>query len=181
MPIFRIRGSWSAMDFSSKTLTLLVLVSLGLNVLALFVLATGSGRRRRPTQRTPIVMDETLRGILEGHAHTMQRLEAMVAHLAQEDVRLAEHLSGAVQKVALLRYDAFEDVGGRLSFSCALLDAQGDGVVVTSINGRQDTRVYAKPVRRGTSEYNLSEEEEEVIREALTGQRAGQRQILEAR
>jgi uncharacterized protein (DUF342 family) len=72
-------------------------------------------------------------------------------------------------------------VGGRLSFSCALLDAQGDGVVVTSINGRQDTRVYAKPVRRGTSEYNLSEEEEEVIREALTGQRAGQRQILEAR
>jgi len=48
---------------------------------------------------------------------------------------------------------------------------------VTSINGRQDTRVYAKPVRRGISDYNLSEEEEQVIRDALTGQR----QILEAR
>jgi len=163
--------------FSSKTLTLLVLVALGLDALALFILATSAGRRRRPPQRVPIVMDETLRGILEGHARTMQRLDAAVGQLAAEDVRLAERLSGAVQNVALLRYDAFEDVGGRLSFSCALLDAQGDGVVVTSINGRKDTRVYAKPVRRGTSDYNLSEEEEQAIRDALTGQR----QILEAR
>jgi hypothetical protein len=163
--------------FSSKTLTLLVLVALGLDALALFILATSAGRRRRPPQRVPIVMDETLRGILEGHARTMQRLDAAIVHLASEDVRLAERLAGAVQKVALLRYDAFEDVGGRLSFSCAMLDAQGDGVVVTSINGRQDTRVYAKPVRRGTSDYNLSEEEEQAIRDALTGQR----QILEAR
>ena len=101
----------------------------------------------------------------------MQRLDAAVEQLSADDRRLAERLSAAVQKVALLRYDAFEDVGGRLSFSCALLDDQGNGVVVTSINGRQDTRVYAKPVRGGTSEYNLSEEEEEVIRDAVTGGR----------
>jgi len=69
--------------------------------------------------------------------------------------------------VAVLRYDAFEDVGGRLSFSCALLDDQGDGVVITSINGRQDTRVYAKPIIEGKSRYNLSTEEEEAIRQAL--------------
>ncbi|MDP9342416.1 MAG: DUF4446 family protein [Actinomycetota bacterium] len=164
------------MAFSSKILTLLVLVALGLDVLALFILASGAGRRRRPPERVPIVMDETLRGILEGHARTMQRLDAAVGRLAAEDARLSEVLAGAVQNVALIRYDAFEDMGGRLSFSCALLDAQGDGVVVTSINGRQDTRVYAKPVRRGTSEYNLSEEEEQAIRDALTGRR----QILEA-
>ena len=52
---------------------------------------------------------------------------------------------------ASLRYDAFEDVGGRLSFSCALLDEHGTGVVLTSINGRQETRVYAKPVATATS------------------------------
>jgi hypothetical protein len=70
--------------------------------------------------------------------------------------------------VALLRYDAFEDVGGRLSFSCAMLDEHGTGVVLTSINGRQETRVYAKPVAVGTSTYNLSAEEEEAIRQAMT-------------
>ena len=77
-----------------------------------------------------------------------------------------------MRKVALLRYDAFEDVGGRLSFSCALLDERGDGVVVTSINGRQETRVYAKPVTQGVSAHNLSLEEEEAIRRALDGQTA---------
>ena len=66
-----------------------------------------------------------------------------------------------------MRYDAFEDVGGRLSFSCALLDDNGTGVVMTSINGRHDTRVYAKPVSEGHSPYSLSIEEEEAIRQAL--------------
>jgi len=76
-------------------------------------------------------------------------------------------IEGAVRHVGLVRYDAFEDVGGRLSFSCALLDDHANGVVVTSINGRQDTRVYAKPVTGGKSGYNLSIEEEEAIRQAL--------------
>jgi hypothetical protein len=69
--------------------------------------------------------------------------------------------------VGLVRYDAFDDMGGHLSFSAALLDAAGNGVVITSINGRQDTRCYAKPVRGGESEYNLSAEEEAAIRQAL--------------
>jgi chaperonin GroEL (HSP60 family) len=112
-------------------------------------------------------MDDVLRGILEGHARSLQRLEAAVRQLAAEDLQLGERLTGAVQRVSLIRYDAFEDVGGRLSFSCALLDERGDGVVVTSINGRQDTRVYAKPVVGGASEHNLSEEEVEAIRDAL--------------
>jgi hypothetical protein len=72
-----------------------------------------------------------------------------------------------VRHVGLIRYDAFEDVGGRLSFSCALLDDRGNGVVITSINGRQDTRVYAKPISAGKSGYNLSIEEDEAIRKAL--------------
>ena len=73
-----------------------------------------------------------------------------------------------MRRVGILRYDAFEDVGGRLSFSCALLDEHGTGVVITSINGRQETRVYAKPIARSTSSYNLSLEEEEAIRQAMS-------------
>jgi hypothetical protein len=112
-------------------------------------------------------MDDALRGVLQGQAQTLQRLEEAIRQLGVDDRRLAEALRGAVQRVSLMRYDAFDDVGGRLSFSCALLNERGDGVVVTSINGRQDTRVYAKPISEGASAYNLSTEEEEAIRNAL--------------
>ena len=112
-------------------------------------------------------MDDVLRGVLEGQARQIQRLEAAVKSLSATDRRQEGLLEGAVRRVGLVRYDAFEDVGGRLSFSCALLDARGNGVVVTSINGRQDTRVYAKPIVEAASHYNLSIEEEEAIRQAL--------------
>ena len=57
-------------------------------------------------------------------------------------------------------------MGGRLSFSAALLDDAGDGVVLTSINGRSETRTYAKSVARGGSEHALSPEEQEAIAHA---------------
>jgi len=90
-----------------------------------------------------------------------------VRALHATDNRQQVMIEGSVRRVGVLRYDAFEDVGGRLSFSCALLDDHGTGVVLTSINGRQETRVYAKPVTAGHSTYNLSREEEEAIRQAL--------------
>jgi hypothetical protein len=156
--------------FSAKTLSLLVIVALGLDAVLLLLLATTAGTRRKPSQGL-VHMDDVLRGVLEGHAKTLQRLDGAIRKLSADDQRLAERLSGAVQRVGLVRYDAFEEMGGRLSFSCALLDDRGTGVVVTSINGRQDTRVYAKPVNEGRSDHNLSEEEVVAIAEALTGSR----------
>lgn len=154
------------MTFSIETLSLLVLVALGLGALALVLSALSQGARRNEP-RGPIQMDDVLRGVLEGQARQIQRLESMVRSLNATDRRQEGLIEGAVRRVGLVRYDAFEDVGGRLSFSCALLDDRGDGVVVTSINGRQDTRVYAKPIVDGRSRYNLSTEEEEAIRQAL--------------
>lgn len=158
------------MTFSIETLSLLVLAALGLGALALILSALTQGRRRTEP-RGPIQMDDVLRGVLEGHARQIQRLEAAVRSLNATDRRQEGLIEGAVRHVGLVRYDAFEDVGGRLSFSCALLDDHGNGVVVTSINGRQDTRVYAKPITDAKSRYNLSVEEEEAIRQALAGPR----------
>src|SRR5215217_1341752 len=158
------------MIFSDKTLTLLVLIALGLSGLALLFSAMGSGRRPKE-QAGPIHMDDALRGVLEGQARHIQRLEQAVRALNATDRKQQGELEGAVRHVGLVRYDAFEDVGGRLSFSCAMLDHHANGVVVTSIDGRQDTRVYAKPVNAGKSAYNLSVEEEEAIRQALAGPR----------
>ena len=164
------------MTLPTKTLTLLVFISLGLNALLLLIMvATAS--RRRPSGPQTVAMDDVLKGVLDGQTKTYQRLEQAIRQLAGEQQRIAHLLKGAVQRVGLVRYDAFEDVGGRLSFSCAMLNDDGDGVVITSINGRQDTRVYAKPVYRAESVHNLSEEEAAAIREAMVGPR----QTVEAR
>ena len=112
-------------------------------------------------------MDDALRAVLEGHAAQIQRLEQAARVLNGTDKKQQVQIEGSVRHISLLRYDAFEDVGGRLSFSCAMLDDHGTGVVLTSINGRQETRVYAKPIAEGSSTYNLSVEESEAIRQAL--------------
>jgi hypothetical protein len=156
------------MTFSPETLTLLVMIALGLALLALAFSALSKGRGRAEQPRGPASMDSMLRGLLQSQSRQIQQLEAAVRSLSANDQRQGGLIEGAVRHVGLVRYDAFEDVGGRLSFSCALLDAKGTGVVMTSINGRQDTRVYAKPVAEGRSTYNLSIEEEEAIRQALS-------------
>jgi hypothetical protein len=73
----------------------------------------------------------------------------------------------SLRNVALVRYDAFEDIAGRMSFSLALLDDDGDGVALTAITGRADTRLYAKGISRGEGEHPLSPEEEQAVRAAL--------------
>jgi hypothetical protein len=73
----------------------------------------------------------------------------------------------ALRNVALVRYDAFEDLSGRMSFSLALLDDDGDGVALTAITGHSDTRVYAKGIEGGTGEHELSPEERQAVEAAL--------------
>jgi hypothetical protein len=93
---------------------------------------------------------------------------------AQEDLASVGRL--AVQRFAVVRYDAFEDMGGQLSFSAALLDDYGDGIVITSINGRTETRTYAKSVRGMKSQHNLSDEERAAIEAAVVGDGRGAEQ-----
>jgi len=98
-----------------------------------------------------------------------QRMQSVTD--AQEDLAAVGRL--ALQRFAIVRYDAFEDMGGQLSFSAAILDDYGDGIVVTSINGRTETRTYAKSVRAMKSHHNLSDEEREAIESAVSGAERG--------
>jgi hypothetical protein len=93
------------------------------------------------------------------------------AEVGAELAELREAIVTSIRHVGMVRFDAFEDMGGKLSFAVALLDEEGSGVVFSSINGRNETRVYAKPVERGVSRIDVSEEEEEAIRRALAGVR----------
>jgi hypothetical protein len=76
----------------------------------------------------------------------------------------------ALRDVAIIRYDALQEMSGQSSFSLALLNSQGDGIVLSSINGRAETRTYAKAVVAGKGAQKLSPEEEEAIQAARTGQ-----------
>jgi hypothetical protein len=76
----------------------------------------------------------------------------------------------ALRDLAVVRYDALSEMSGRLSFSVALLNALGDGVVLSSINGRSETRTYAKVVLSGQGAQPLSPEEEQAVRTARLGQ-----------
>ncbi|MGE5404321.1 MAG: DUF4446 family protein [Candidatus Saccharibacteria bacterium] len=71
-----------------------------------------------------------------------------------------------ISKVNFVRYSAFPDVGGDQSFSIALLDDNGNGIVLTGIHGRQETRVYAKGISAYSSEHMLSDEEKMVVNRA---------------
>jgi hypothetical protein len=75
----------------------------------------------------------------------------------------------AIRDVAVHRYDALEEMTGRLSFSVALINGLGDGIVLTSINGRTETRTYVRPVRGGKGPQPLSPEEEQAVRAARLG------------
>lgn len=83
--------------------------------------------------------------------------------LRQEVAALRREAADALKHLAVVRYDAFGDMGGHLSWSFALLDDGGNGVVLTSIHGRSEARTYAKSISAWKCENQLSPEEEEAI------------------
>jgi len=92
----------------------------------------------------------------------------------KNDTRLSQietRLRVGVDRAELLRFRAFENVGSDLSFAFALLNQEGSGVVLTSIHNRDESRVYAKPIKEGTSTYPLTGEEKEVIDRAMVGKK----------
>jgi hypothetical protein len=110
--------------------------------------------------------ESVLDALRRGNAET-DALRRELAH-AKADLDLARsELTDALRHVSVVRYDAFGDMGGRLSFTAALLDDSGDGLVITSINGRTESRAYAKGVKDGQSDQSLSPEETQAIGLAL--------------
>ena len=134
------------MDLPLIVLRVILVLSTLVSALAIVVAVAALRLARSPTSRTkpgPVPTD------LEG--------------LRAEVGRLRTDVHEAVRHLAVVRYDAFGDMGGRLSWSLALLDDSGDGVVLTSIHGRSEARTYAKNVSAWTSDQAISPEEEEAI------------------
>lgn len=147
---------------------LLAAIAVGVAAIVLSVIAlTGQRRVRGAYRMFSQGSREDVLTLLQRHIDEVGGLRTEVARLDRRSEELRDLLRSSLSRVGTVRYDAFEDLGGRLSFSSALLDEYGDGLVMTAINGRTDTRTYVKPVTGGASKHNLSGEESEAIDRAL--------------
>jgi len=113
----------------------------------------------------------SLRGARRGRRSPTEELPEDVHGLRQEVAALRAEARDALRHLAVVRYDAFGDMGGHLSWSVALLDDAGHGVVLTSIAGRSEARTYAKSIAGWRCEQQLSPEETEAIDHARPGRR----------
>ncbi len=109
---------------------------------------------------------QNLENLLERHLDERADVKQSIRALNSDVDDLQSRMRTSKRHLGLVRYDAFEDVGGAQSFALALFDEDGDGAVVTSLVGRSDCRVYAKPLVKGRSERTLSQEEQRAIRDA---------------
>src|SRR5438067_2601931 len=129
-------------------------------------------RRIRADQR--VILGDGRQDLVEHAASLQQQFEALYAYVQQAAEQLAARMQGAEQRLdqavsysALIRYDAYGEMSGRQSTSIALLDAKRSGLVLSSIHHRDQARLYAKQVREGQPELELSPEESEAVRLAL--------------
>lgn len=110
---------------------------------------------------------KTLLEIISENVQRVEGFEKVMRNQAKRQEELFALLGRSARNLGVVRYDAFDDMGGKMSFSAALLDDHGNGLVLTSINARAESRAYAKPIKGGTSEHNLSGEEQRAIASAL--------------
>ena len=114
------------------------------------------------------VVDRRLRSLIDAGAPTTPERER-IERLEADVVALRGDLAQALRHVAVVRYDAFGDMGGRMSFSAAVVDDTGDGMVISSIHARGESRTYAKGIVGGDSEIVLTPEERQALDAARTG------------
>ncbi len=145
-------------------LLVLVVVLLIMVIIAFKSLSSLESRYRKFMRG---VDNKNLEELVTGYLDKVDKVEESSNNIKELYRALDSRLKGCVQKVSVVRYRAFEDVGSDLSFSISLLDQNNDGVIITGIYGRNESTTYAKPVDMGISRYDLSEEENQVLQNCI--------------
>ena len=105
-----------------------------------------------------------LEDIIYGQVKKTDKIGVEIKELTESDKKIRENLSKCVQKVGVVRFNPFENVGGNQSFAIALLDNCLDGVIILSLYSRDGVRTYSRLIKKGKAEHKLSTEEEEAIK-----------------
>jgi hypothetical protein len=143
-------------------------------LLALLVCAVLGVKLRRVKAAQRLVMGGREQDLVAHAASLQEQFQSLYGYVQDAADRLDRRMETAERRIdravayrALIRYDAYGEMSGRQSTSIALLDANRSGLVLSSIHHRDQARLYAKEVREGKPEYELSPEEDEAIRRAL--------------
>ena len=109
-----------------------------------------------------------LERLINGHVEEVNMVVNEQKELRREINRIDETLAKAITKLAVVRFDAFDNMANDLSYCVAMLDSNNNGIVISGIFGREDARTYVKPIVDGVSSYKLTQEEEKALREAMS-------------
>jgi Protein of unknown function (DUF4446) len=160
---------------AQPALALGLLLLLQLVTMLLGVIGLVRGRRLATRQARMLrgVDGASLENLLMDYSSNVSQFQSNLEQTMGQSDKNAAALRQTLRRVGLHRYDAFANVGGLQSFSLALLDDGANGVVLSGLYSRQEMRVYAKPIVKGTSEITLTPEEQRAISEArLPGKEA---------
>ncbi len=160
----------------SDNLALVIGALAALLVLVLLLLLIQSIRLSRAGRRYRQLVGDgsggTLANVLEEHVGRVDAVGGQLGELRTKQDLLERRSRGSLQHIGLVRFNPFDDTGSDQSFALALLDEARDGVVISSLHGRSNTRLFAKPVTAGESAHALSDEEIHAIRIAVEGTEA---------
>ena len=145
----------------------LAIITLLLFIITIVLLSSVKKLEKKYRKMMRGVNNKNLEQALNDNLDNVEKALVKSQEAIDECKNISEELKGCVNKVAIMRYKAFEDVGSDLSFSIAILDSYNDGVIITGIYSRHDSTTYAKPIDKGISRYDLSEEELHVLNEAI--------------
>lgn len=145
----------------------LAVITLLLFIITMVLLASVKKLEKKYRKMMRGVNNKNLEQALNNNLDNIEKALNKSQEAINECKNISQELKGCVNKVAIMRYKAFEDVGSDLSFSIAILDSYNDGVIITGIYSRHDSTTYAKPIDKGISRYDLSEEELHVLNEAI--------------
>ena len=110
---------------------------------------------------------ENIEEDLENYMYRVERVEKQNAEIKNLVDAIDANMDTCIQKIGIVRYNAFKDTGSDLSFALAKIKKKNNGVVLNGIYSREMSNIYAKPVENGKSKYTISEEEEEAIQKAI--------------
>lgn len=160
----------------TSTLTSLAIAAAGVALLALVLAGAAQLRLARVRRDFAAFGGDGTTDVARVAAtqnHRIERLMAEVAALREDVASAEEDVRQSLRNVAVVRYDAFGDMGGRLSFSAAIVDDLGDGIVLSSIHARGESRTYAKGIVGGQSSITLTPEEQQALASANRDEPAG--------
>lgn len=153
--------------------THLIDVVLGLSVLVLILLVSvivlnvKLGKMSRRKSKVKLPQDVNLLDMLHKGLEEVQGYSEVVDALGQSHKSLVMQQKLDIQRIGLVKFNAFDDIGGEQSFALALLDAENNGVLLSSLLSRTESRTYAKAISAGTSEQVLSLEEQQALSRAM--------------